>query len=457
MVLLTIFCDHICSAHHKTLKLLPHYALQLLLVASYCSLRFGLTAQAQHDMPHTTYHLPDVHSHKIKSRSSHFCFHSPGTDVWCTHSGYWSREQRITAAAAEQPHGHQNEASPFTLATLTTRQQSTSCRAHPAEMPHLQHAEEDSVTSGDPPADHILLPLAETGDGSSICQTDRTVCPRDHWWQGRTRRSCSCWGGTCTSPATWRAVVSVPIQQHKEQWNLYQSSNTKSSGTCASLATQRAVEPVPVQQHGESVSFTSPATRTAVEPVPVQQHEELWNLYQSSNMKSSGTCTSPATQRAVEPVPVQQHEEQWNVYQSSNTKSSRTCTNPATQRAVEPVPVQQHKEQWNLYQSSNTKSSGTCTSPATWREWNLYQSSNTKNRRQSNLVCHLCHQIHFAFKDNISLTWIMYPRPLKCAIVLAYTHNEQSCKFNLWPRETNVFMKMYTCVPVTLLLLWPWS
>ena len=66
-------------------------------------------------------------------------------------------------------------------------------------------------------------------------------------------------------------------------------------------------------------------------------------------------------------------------------------------------------------------------------------------------------QTHFVFKDNTSLTWIMYPRPLQCATVLAYTHNEQSCKFNLWPRKTNVSMKMYSWVPITLLLLWSWS
>ena len=70
-----------------------------------------------------------------------------------------------------------------------------------------------------------------------------------------------------------------------------------------------------------------------VDPLPVQQHEQLWNLYQSSNMKSCGTCTSPATWRAVEPVPVQQHKEQWNLYQSSNMER------------VEHVPIQQHKEQ----------------------------------------------------------------------------------------------------------------
>ena len=202
-------------------------------------------------------------------------------------------------------------------------------RAHPAEMPHLQHAEEDSETSGDPPADHILLPLAETGDGSSICSIILVITDDKEEQVG----------------AAAAGVEPVPVQQHEEQWYLYQSSNTKSSGTC-----------------------TSPATQRAVEPVPVQQHIEQWNLYQSSNTKSSGTCTSPATWR------------EWILYQSSNTNSCGTCTSPATWRAVEPVPVQQHEEQWNLYQSSNTKSSGTCTSPATWREWNMYQSSNTKNR-----------------------------------------------------------------------------
>ena len=116
----------------------------------------------------------------------------------------------------QQPNNHM--AIKMKLVPSPLRPWQPDSRAHPAEMPHLQHAEEDSVTSGDAPADHILLPLAETGDGSSVCQTDRTVCPCDHWWQGRTRRSCSYWGGTCTSPATRRAVEPVPVQQHEEQW-----------------------------------------------------------------------------------------------------------------------------------------------------------------------------------------------------------------------------------------------
>ena len=118
-------------------------------------------------------------------------------------------------------------------------------RAHPAEMPHLQHAEEDSETSGDPPADHILLPLAETGDGSSICSIILVITDDKEEQVG----------------AAAAGVEPVPVQQHEEQWYLYQSSNTKSSGTCTSPATQRAVEPVPVQQHGESGTCTNPATQ----------------------------------------------------------------------------------------------------------------------------------------------------------------------------------------------------
>ena len=205
--------NHILWSHMLCISQNTKAATTLCFLIAACTI---LWAHSTSTAWHATHCLPSARcsltQNQVKKLSFQFSL------VWCTDSGYWSREQRITAIAAKQPHGHQNEAGPFTPVTLTTRQQGTSYRDAPP------------TTCWGRLSDQWRPP----------CRPHSTALGWS-WWRQLNLPDRQ----DCLSP--W----SLMTRKNKEElqlpgWNLYQSSNMKSSGTCANPATRRAVEPVPV-------------------------------------------------------------------------------------------------------------------------------------------------------------------------------------------------------------------